>query len=391
VIAGVFGGLGRATGTDPVLARVLFGALVVFGVAGHWPVAALVTFLYLAAWLLLPEEGEQTSALEALLGRGQSSVSRTTSALLLVGATIALISLMGGGLGTLLLLGVVGVVAYLAARHSGGAVTATPVPATPASATGPVPAAAPTVEHHEVYTAPFAPHGPYAETQRLPGTPPPPPPVAPPPQVPPRPPKPPRERSALGRLTFSLMLLALGVLGVVAMLGHAVPASAYVAAALGVVALGLLVGSIAGRARGLVFLGILLTIALAITAAAERIDVPGGGDGDVVWKPTTATELVPRYEHRFGNATLDLRSAPIAGTYPARIQLGAGDLTVVLPPHLDATVDAHAGVGQLAILGHDTGGPGSTLRVSDDGPDGPGGGAVDLTIEIGAGNVEVKR
>jgi phage shock protein PspC (stress-responsive transcriptional regulator) len=389
VIAGVFGGLGRAAGIDPVLGRVLFGALLVFGVAGHGPVAALVTFLYLAGWLLLPEEGEATSALEALLGRGQSSVSRTTTAVLLAGATIALISLMGGGFGTLLLLGVVGTVAYLAARRGGGYVPATP---TPAPAGGPVPGAAPTVEHHEVYTAPFAPHGPYAQTQRLPGTPPPPPPPAPPvASRPPKPPKPPRERSALGRLTFSLILLALGVLGVAAMLGHAVPPSAYFATALGVVGLGLLVGSIVGRARGLIFLGILLTIALAITTAGERMDVPGGTDGDIVWKPATQNQLVPEYRHRFGNATLDLRSAPITGTYPARIQLGGGNLTVLLPAAMDATVDAKAGVGQLNILGHDTGGPGSTVHVSDDGPDGPGGGAVDLTIEIGAGNVEVKR
>jgi hypothetical protein len=174
------------------------------------------------------------------------------------------------------------------------------------------------------------------------------------------------------------------------MLGANVPASVYFAAALGVVALGLLVGSIVGRARGLIVLGILLALGLAVTAATEQIDVPGR-DGDVVWRPTTAAELAPEYQHGTGNATLDLRSAPITGSYAARVQMGAGDLTVLLPPKTDATVDAQAGVGGLDILGRHAGGLGGSLRVSDNGPDGPGGGAVDLTIEIGAGTVEVRR
>jgi phage shock protein PspC (stress-responsive transcriptional regulator) len=381
----VFGGLGQATATDPVLYRVLFGALLVFGLAGHWPIAALATFLYLAGWLLLPEEGEEASALESLFGRGRSSVSAFTTVVLLAGATFALLGVVGSTYGGLLLaLGAVGAVVLVASRSGrGGAWPARP--AEPAPATGPVDSA-----HHEVYTAPYAPHGPYAETQRLPGAPPPPPPPPPLPPKPPKPPKPPRERSALGRITFSLILLALGALGLADLLGAELPASAYLAAALGVVAIGLLVGSVVGRARGLVFLGLLVTIGLAITTATERIDVPGG-DGDVVWRPTTAAQLAPEYQHRTGNATLDLRAAPITGTYATRVELGAGDLTVLLPQKTDATVDAQAGVGQLNILGRLAGGLGGSLRVSDDGPDGPGGGAVDLTIGIGAGTVEVRR
>jgi predicted membrane protein len=208
---------------------------------------------------------------------------------------------------------------------------------------------------------------------------------------PPKPPKPPRERSALGRITFSLMLLVLGVLALVTMLGNHIPASTYFATALAVVALGLLVGSVAGRGRGLIFLGLLLTIALPVSTVAERAHLSEGSDGNVAWTPTTEAGLVPDYEHRFGKATLDLRSAPIKGTYRAHVQLGAGTVVVLLPPEVDATVDAQAGVGRLEILGRNTGGPGSTLAVSDDGPDGPGGGAVDLTIQIGAGNVEVRR
>jgi phage shock protein PspC (stress-responsive transcriptional regulator) len=387
VLAGVFGGLGRATGTDPMLYRVLFGTLLVFGVVGgHWTVAALVTFLYGGAWLLLPEEGDEASALEAVLGRGHSSVSKTTTVVVLVGAVIALLSMLGDAVGLLALLAV-GALVYVLVRTIFGPRAAAPVAA---GSPGPDPAAATTVlsvsSPAEAYTVPFAPHGPYAETQRIPATPPPPPPPAPP-----RRRKPPRERSALGRITSSLVLLALGAVGLADLLVHGgIPASTYVATALGVVALGLLVGTVVGRARGLILLGLLLTIALAAGMAAERIHVPDGTDGDVVWRPTTAADLAPSYQHRFGKATLDLRSVPIKDPYATHVELGAGTLVVLLPPKADVTVDAEAGLAQLDILGRSKGGPG-TLGLSDDGPDGPGGGSVYLTIQIGAGNVEVKR
>lgn len=65
-IAGVAGGLGRALGVDPVLIRVGFAILTLFGGSG--------VALYALGWLLLPSDRDEVSALEALLGRGRSSV-----------------------------------------------------------------------------------------------------------------------------------------------------------------------------------------------------------------------------------------------------------------------------------------------------------------------------
>jgi phage shock protein PspC (stress-responsive transcriptional regulator) len=65
-IAGVAGGIGRALGVDPVLIRVAFVVLTIFGGSG--------IALYALGWLLMPGERDQVSAVEALLGRGQSSV-----------------------------------------------------------------------------------------------------------------------------------------------------------------------------------------------------------------------------------------------------------------------------------------------------------------------------
>lgn len=66
-IAGVSGGLGRWLGIDPVLIRVAFVVITLFGGAG---IAA-----YAAAWMLLRSDTDEVSPLEALLGRGRSGTS----------------------------------------------------------------------------------------------------------------------------------------------------------------------------------------------------------------------------------------------------------------------------------------------------------------------------
>ena len=53
-IAGVAGGLGRAIGVDPVLIRIGFVVLAIFGGPG--------ILLYALGWLLLPADGDEVSA-----------------------------------------------------------------------------------------------------------------------------------------------------------------------------------------------------------------------------------------------------------------------------------------------------------------------------------------
>ncbi len=81
-LAGVAGGLGRAFGIDPVLIRVAFVVLAIFGGSG--------VLLYCLGWLLMPADGDEVSAIEALAGRGQSSVSTAlTIVLIIVGLSSA--------------------------------------------------------------------------------------------------------------------------------------------------------------------------------------------------------------------------------------------------------------------------------------------------------------
>lgn len=63
MLAGVAGGIARSLGADVTLVRVVIAALVLFTGAG--------AALYLAAWLLIPEDGDEESIAAAWLARRQ--------------------------------------------------------------------------------------------------------------------------------------------------------------------------------------------------------------------------------------------------------------------------------------------------------------------------------
>ncbi|HSC27775.1 MAG TPA: PspC domain-containing protein, partial [Vicinamibacterales bacterium] len=61
VIGGVAGGLGDYFNVDPLLIRIAFVGLMIFGGAG--------AVLYLIAWLMVPAQGHDASIVESLLRR----------------------------------------------------------------------------------------------------------------------------------------------------------------------------------------------------------------------------------------------------------------------------------------------------------------------------------
>jgi phage shock protein PspC (stress-responsive transcriptional regulator) len=420
IIAGVCGGLGRATNTDPVLWRVILGVLIFFGGIG--------ALLYIGGWLFLPADGDTASPIEALIGRGRSSTSALVTVLLGLLSVALLAALFDGGPKLAVLVAAVVVLALVLLRRG-------PLPFAPMSfapsfgpgfgpapqpqdapgpagtgATGPPPhptgesmsapaGAAPTVPLGKEppgygYSAPFAPFGPYGP----PDPPYPPGPFPPGMNRPPRPPRPPRERSALGRITLSVACLALGVLVLLDIGGLAVSFTGYVATALTVVSLGLIAGAWMGRARWLMAIGAVLVIALVSGAGAERAnwddfprDLAANGES-VEWAPSDVASVQPRYEHGAGSATLDLTAVDFDNrNVSTSIEVGATDLHVLVPSDVDVTVDVEMGAGDVNVFDEHFEGWGIDRRVTDEGSDGPGGGTLNLTIEGGAGDVEVAR
>jgi phage shock protein PspC (stress-responsive transcriptional regulator) len=76
MLAGVAAGIGRRYGVDPVLIRVALVVAAIFGGSG-------VAF-YLLGWLFLRQEADEVSAIESLVDRGHSSVSKALTVVLCI-------------------------------------------------------------------------------------------------------------------------------------------------------------------------------------------------------------------------------------------------------------------------------------------------------------------
>jgi phage shock protein PspC (stress-responsive transcriptional regulator) len=280
---------------------------------------------------------------------------------------------------------------------SGAPAMAPPATVPPAPPYGPLPPSP------GGYRPPFAPHGPYASSSPYaaslgyttapggPGAPVPPYPGLQP--VPARPPKPPRPRSKLGRITLSVLCLALGVLAVVDIAGRVtVEPQVYIGTALAVIALGLILGAWLGRARWLIPVGVILTIALAGSATVDRVDNIRQVDNIDV-RPATVAEIQPEYRTEVGDVDLDLSNVQF-GTERVAIEVRVGvggNVTITLPPKVDATVGVDVQGGDLDLFGQHYSGLNQHKQISNLGDDGAGGGNVDLTIDVSWGNVEVNR
>ena len=146
------------------------------------------------------------------------------------------------------------------------------------------------------------------------GSTPPPPPSTPAPTPPIRPPAPPREKSILGRLTFGVMAIALGVLALLDNTTTLVdPATRhYLALAMTILGIGLLVGAFAGRARWLALVG-LLGLPILFGSPALEYDFNDWNAATVSQSPTTFADLDGMYEHSIGELVIDLRGLPCDG------------------------------------------------------------------------------
>lgn len=458
-MAGVCAAIGRATNTDPVLWRVILAVLGFFGGIG--------ILVYLAAWLIIPAEGDTASPIEALLGRGRSSMSPVT--VLLLGVLVAVMfgfivtdMFRAALLGAAILVGGALLVNRGGAAMRGGPLTAGAGPAHPGGPPGPFPpagatyggpagddptlgfaptsapptmafaTAAPPVGYPSGpgttgyptgpgtagfpgagqrsddaptgtlpsaadpvtgyppppsggYRAPFAPHGPYATTSPYPPAYP----APAPPAV--RPPKPKRPRSRLGKATFSLVLVAIGLVAMLDLTGD-VPVwpSTYFAAALVTIAAGLLVGAWFGRSRWLITLGLLASLGLGISTAAESWNGVRA-TGDVTWSPADVAAVADRYDTSVGDATLDLSRIDFTGQdMQVTVQMQAGTVEVILPPDVDVSTRVDMKVGDAEVLGQSWGGAGEIAKeISDAGA--PGGGKLRLLVTLNAGHVEVHR
>lgn len=373
-IAGVAGGLGRHLNIDPTILRVLFVVLCFFGGAG--------LVLYGAAWLLVPEDGQETGTI--------ATSPNTRNALLIGAAVFAALLLVGdswGGIGfpwPLFLVGV-GVLVYLVLRDRGR----TPQPEQPGQPPAPTYPGPSPVSFDAPGTSTWTSTSTSTSTS---GEQPPAPPwqaqAAPAYQVPPRPSRGPK----LFGFTVALIAIALGSLGLYDVSGGSVTGAAYPALALAVTGLMLVVGAFVGRAGGLIFLGLVSAVALAVTAVVGTF---GGWDlrngQEVAVAPASASSVRSHYDITSGRLSVDLSDVTDPQSLGGRtieVSARAGELVVVLPQGVRSDVTAGIdGPGQVDLPDRGSGGINTDLA----GVYGSGDATVTIVTHLSAGHIDVRN
>ena len=312
VIGGVAGGLGDYFNVDPLLIRIGFVGLMIFGGAG--------LVLYVIAWLLIPVEGQDASIVEGILQRVGLTSRRLAWIAAAVVAFIFILNLSPRGVdlsnggqtvyfdpAALWAVAII-VVGFLLLRRRET-----------------VPAA--TVGSSRV-TAPSVP-----AVQAAPGP-----------------------RSPLVWYVCAAVLIGIGLLAIVSQVARVdVRLGQFFGVALAVIGIGLVVGAWWGRARILILLAILL-VPLAVVASFVTAPLVGGV-GDHRYAPANAAELRSEYRSIGGRIILDLRDLKVTSG-PIRIaaSVAVGELLVIVPPEASVRVDARVGAGSAIIFNsHDDG------------------------------------
>jgi hypothetical protein len=179
--------------------------------------------------------------------------------------------------------------------------------------------------------------------------------------------------------------VALGALGLYDALGGSVVAAAYPALALAVIGAMLVLGAWAGRAGGLIVLGLAAAVALAATSVVSPHWQAGRQRS---YAPTTAAGVQHGYFLPAGQIRLDLTRVADPTALDGRtigVHMRAGQIIVVLPPGVRAHVDANVSLGEVSLDGTSSGG--TQLHVVRD--VGAGATTVDLNLGTNVGRVEV--
>lgn len=343
MVGGVCGGLSEHTGIDVLLFRVGFAVVTLAGGAG--------LVLYAALWLLLPDADGLPGPLRRWADNRTGTRLRDVL-LWVVGLVIVLAVLAGWGAdGGVLVLAAIVLIGYLWSRDR-----------------NPRDRRATEVTGSDEASSPVTAVAPAGRIER-----------------------PRRPRSRLGAVTVSVMFLTLGVLAIAdGNTDLSVSTAAYLGTALGVVGAGLLVGAVFGRSRGLIVLGVLL-LAVLLPVSILQVDLRDGV-GQELWSPDAVQDLQPAYRLGVGHGQLDLTALDLtARDARTRVTVNTGYAEILLPPDVDVTVVSTVREGEIELF--DSTRDGSDLRrtVTDTGADGPGGGSLELAVDVNLGYVEVTR
>jgi phage shock protein PspC (stress-responsive transcriptional regulator)/predicted membrane protein len=349
-LGGVCAGLGRYFDINPLVYRIAFAALALAGGTG--------LLLYVAAWLVIPDErNDESFAVETLRRNRDRPWLLLGVGLLSFGALLALSEArFWPSTGNLWLAATLGGAALLwwhvANRDREPRSTQPAADTTPSTADA-VPGAPPTP------SAPASPRKP--------------------------------ARPSLFAPVLGVLLAASGLFGLLAVLDvYDVDLAVAFAAGVAIIGVAVAVGAMTQRrVGGLVFVGLILLAAFGV-AASTPVSI-SSGIGDKNEQPETFAALESSYELGMGELDLDLGDVTLpAGTTPVDASLGIGSLVITVPEDVALEIDAQAGVGEVNLLGRRDDGIDAHRKLSVAGstPDAP---VLEVEADVGIGSIEVRR
>lgn len=375
-VGGVSAGIAEYFRIDPTIVRLI---TLVFAITG------IGIVVYLAAWLIVPERpyGLQNPA-PVHPPTGERTVSFALGILALTVAvgivtqswSILALALIGGGI-------------WLLSEHSA-------VPVVASAGAPPAPATRPPLAHYQPapHNEPAASAGP-ALSNDFPAA-----------SVPYPAPAPavadaqPRTRYPQRVTWVVLSLLALlTAIGLAASAGNwwDVSATRFLGSGVVIIGIGVVVGQLRGGgsrggARFLIPLGILAALALFPVSAVDGL--LDEGVGETFYRPVTIAELDNVYQHGIGQMIVDLSALDLDGqSESVDIDLGIGELIVIVPPSVGGTVVLDASAGELAYqragtrsFNYDDGINIETSRLTLAGDQGE----LDLQIHVGFGAAKLR-
>ena len=367
VLAGVSQGLADRYELPVWLPRAFFVVCAFFGGLG--------VALYAAGWALIRSEDETESPADRFFSGARSSRSWIGIALIFVAALILLdLTFLNGGVVWAVAFLVIGVLLYTGQIPIGGG-------SGDKSKEG-------VQQMTQTDTKSEAAKNEDAAGDSPPdGTPPSPTPT--PPILPPGASKP-KEQSILGRLTMGFMLIGLGILAVLDNI-PAVPIDAaprhYMALAVTIVGVGLLVGAFAGRARWLILVGAVLIPTLFLSPVFEWDWSSDTFDLSV--QPHAFTDVEDLYSIGVGNLVIDLRQLPWDGeTINITARVDAGNIEIRVPQNVGIVGEATVDIGRVGASGRESAGLGSpSLEFNETGTEG----TLILDAHVDVGNIDINR
>jgi hypothetical protein len=149
---------------------------------------------------------------------------------------------------------------------------------------------------------------------------------------------------------------------------------------------GLVGGAFRGGARWLIVPALLLALPLGAVAATD-LDVRGTW-GDRTFRPGTVAELPRGYEMGLGSMNVDLREVEFpTGRTDLRLEIGMGEIQVLVPDDLCVTTEAEVGMGAVNLGDGEQGGV--DLDIADDRFVAPGVAHLHLIADVGVGALHV--